>query len=116
MIDTRLVSQQCATTKSILPRRNEIEPLRFRRFYQRLADLPNVTQDGVPVEILGNIEFSEEIPLLLDMGAEGVGLYRTEFLYLASPTEPSEEDHFRAYKACVEALNGRPLVIKKENH
>ncbi len=84
----------------------------YRLSLHELANLPNVTQDGVSVEILGNIEFAEEIPLLLDLGAQGVGLYRTEFLYLASPTEPSEEDHFKAYKACVEALSGKPLVIR----
>lgn len=101
------------TEEQIAQYRSYIEQQKtYRLSLHELANLPNVTQDGVAVEILGNIEFAEEIPLLLDMGAEGVGLYRTEFLYLASPTEPTEEDHFRAYKACVEALNGRPLVIR----
>ena len=77
-----------------------------------LAKLESVTQDGQPVEVLGNIEFAEEVPLLLDMGAAGVGLYRTEFLYLARTTEPTEEDHYQAYKACVESLAGRTLTIR----
>jgi phosphotransferase system enzyme I (PtsI) len=84
----------------------------YRLSLSDVARLDSITQDGVAVEVLGNIEFAEEIPLLLEMGAQGVGLYRTEFLYLARPVEPSEEDHFQSYKACVEALNGRPLTIR----
>ncbi|MGQ0627450.1 MAG: phosphoenolpyruvate--protein phosphotransferase, partial [Phycisphaerales bacterium] len=77
-----------------------------------LAKLPCVTLDGVEIELLGNIEFPEEIPSMLDCGAQGVGLYRTEFLYLASDTEPTEEDQFNAYAECVRLLAGRPLTIR----
>ncbi|QYK48656.1 MAG: phosphoenolpyruvate--protein phosphotransferase [Phycisphaeraceae bacterium] len=76
------------------------------------ARLPAYTLDKAPVQVLGNIEFPQEIPSLLDEGGEGVGLYRTEFLYLASATEPTEEDHFAAYERCVKLLNGKPLVIR----
>ncbi len=76
------------------------------------ARLPALTLDKVHVQVLGNIEFSDEIPSLLEQGGEGVGLYRTEFLYLTSSTEPTEEDHFTAYARCVKLLNGRPLVIR----
>lgn len=84
----------------------------YRLSLHELSGLPNITQDGVHIELLGNIEFPEEVAGLLSAGAEGVGLYRTEFLYLARAVEPSEEDHFRAYRACVEALGGKPLVIR----
>lgn len=77
-----------------------------------VADLPSRTRDGVDIRLLGNIEFADEISALLDAGGEGVGLYRTEFLYLTSDTEPTEEDHYNAYTRCVELLDGRELVIR----
>jgi len=77
-----------------------------------IASLPNVTLDGVKVQIVGNIELPAEIEKVLKMGGEGVGLYRTEYLYLTRADEPSEEDHFKAYKQCVELAAGRELVIR----
>lgn len=85
---------------------------RARVTLSEAARLPALTLDKVPVHVVGNIEFPEEIPDLLEQGGEGVGLYRTEFLYLTSPTEPTEEDHFRAYEKCVKLLAGRTLVIR----
>ncbi len=84
----------------------------FRLSMGELAGLPSTTRDGVHVEILGNIEFPDEIATLLEAGGEGVGLYRTEFLYLAREREPTEEEHFAAYRRCVELLAGRPLTIR----
>ncbi len=77
-----------------------------------LASLPCVTTDGVPIQLLGNIEAPSEIPGILKAGGEGVGLYRTEFLYLTSNSEPTEEDHFQAYKQAIELLEGRLLTIR----
>ncbi|MDP1661459.1 MAG: putative PEP-binding protein, partial [Phycisphaerales bacterium] len=77
-----------------------------------LAELPSVTQCGVPIDLQGNIEFPEEISNLIAAGASGVGLYRTEYRYLAGDGEPSEEQHFEAYRRCVELLGGRPLTIR----
>ncbi|MHC4975132.1 MAG: phosphoenolpyruvate--protein phosphotransferase [Planctomycetota bacterium] len=77
-----------------------------------LTDLPSITADGVRINIMGNIEFPTEINAVLENGGDGVGLYRTEFLYLTSTTEPSEEDHFQAYKSSVELLAGKPLTIR----
>lgn len=79
---------------------------------REVAELDSVTKDGVHIALLGNIEFAHEVRSLLAHGGEGVGLFRTEFLVLASQTEPTEEDHFRAYKQAVELLNGRPLTIR----
>jgi len=84
----------------------------FRLSLTELAELPAVTLDGTPIELLGNIEFPEEIPHVLSAGGQGIGLYRTEFLYLASDTIPTEEDQFQAYAACVKALDGRTLTIR----
>ncbi len=79
---------------------------------RELADLPAVTTDGVEIELLGNIEFPEEAQAVLELGGTGVGLYRTEFLYLTGSHEPTEDDHFAAYRKCLEMLSGRPLTIR----
>lgn len=88
------------------------QQLLFRLSLNELNELPCVTKDGVEVELLGNIEFPEEIPQVLFAGGAGVGLYRTEFLYLAGDREPTEEVQFEAYAECVRALKGRPLTIR----
>ncbi len=77
-----------------------------------LSDLPAVTLDGTAVTLWGNIEFPAEVAACLDRGAGGVGLYRTEFLFLDRSTPPSEEEQFEAYAAVVRALGGRPLTIR----
>ena len=77
-----------------------------------LRDLPAETIDGVRVRLSANIEFPHETASSLDRGADGIGLYRTEFLYLASSEEPSEEDHYQAYSQVVREMNGRPVVIR----
>lgn len=76
------------------------------------AGLPAVTLDGVEIGLLGNIEFPEEVDAVIDEGGVGVGLYRTEFLYLTSDHEPTEDEHDRAYIDCVHRLKGRPLTIR----
>lgn len=77
-----------------------------------LRDLPAETVDGVRVKLSANIEFPHETSSALDRGADGIGLYRTEFLYLASSEEPSEDDHYDAYSQVVREMNGRPVVIR----
>ncbi|MCP4766940.1 MAG: phosphoenolpyruvate--protein phosphotransferase, partial [Gammaproteobacteria bacterium] len=62
-----------------------------------LRDLPAETADGTRIRLSANIEFPHETGSCLERGADGIGLYRTEFLYLASTEEPSEEDHYEAY-------------------
>jgi phosphotransferase system enzyme I (PtsI) len=75
-------------------------------------DLPAVTQDGYRVRLNGNIEFAEEIPSLLAHGAEGLGLFRTEFLFLGRDSAPSEEEHYRCYRQVLESMRGRPVTIR----
>ncbi|NND96612.1 MAG: phosphoenolpyruvate--protein phosphotransferase [Pirellulaceae bacterium] len=77
-----------------------------------LRDLPAETIDGVRVRLSANIEFPHETATALERGADGIGLYRTEFLYLSSAEEPSEEDHYQAYSQVVREMNGRPVVIR----
>jgi len=77
-----------------------------------LSDLSAVTLDDVSINIHANVEFPHEIQQALDHGAKGVGLYRTEFLYLNAPGEPSEDDHFEAYERVVRTMAGRPVVMR----
>ncbi len=76
-----------------------------------LHDVPAVTRDGTRIEIFANIESPEEIPAALKHGAEGIGLYRTEFLYLGGHT-PSEKDHLDAYTKAVSLLDRRRIIIR----
>lgn len=85
---------------------------RLIRDLQTLRELPAVTLDGVRVTLLGNIEFPHEVESSLEKGAEGVGLYRTEFLYLTGKSEPSEDEQFEAYKQVIERMAPRPVVIR----
>ena len=85
---------------------------RIERELFLFRDLPAETLDGFRVNILANIELVEEIPAVLDHGAEGIGLYRTEYLYLNRKELPTEEDHFQAYKTVVEAISPHPAVIR----
>jgi phosphotransferase system enzyme I (PtsI) len=86
-----------------------------RTLSARLAELrhlPAETADGVRILLGANIEFPHETAACLERGADGIGLYRTEFLYLASDEEPSEEDHYQAYSQVVREMSGRPVVIR----
>ncbi len=77
-----------------------------------LRDLPGETTDGHHVLLQANIEFPGEIDDAVARGAQGIGLYRTEFLYLSSDHEPTEEEHYVAYVEALRRLNGKPLVIR----
>lgn len=70
------------------------------------------TKDGYIVQLLGNIEFPDEVPGCLAQGATGIGLFRTEFLFMQDSGPPSEEQQYLAYKTAAEALDDRPLVIR----
>jgi len=88
---------------------------RFRSFESILvseASLPAVTTDGTEIQLLANIEFPEEIPDALSRGAAGVGLYRTEFLFLSAETEPDEEQQYKTFVKTLDLLEGRPLTIR----
>ncbi|HEY1111897.1 MAG TPA: phosphoenolpyruvate--protein phosphotransferase [Opitutaceae bacterium] len=74
--------------------------------------LPAVTQDGVPVKLMANIEKSEEVTKAKAYYADGVGLYRTEFLFLNAARIPNEQEQFLAYKAVVEAMAPQPVIIR----
>ena len=73
---------------------------------------PAVTRDGVRITLLGNIEFPDEAEMVLQKGGEGIGLYRTEFLYLNRKSEPTEEDHYQAYAETISVFKHRPVIIR----
>ena len=77
-----------------------------------LADLEPVTLDGVRIRILGNIEFPSEIEQIQRHGGDGVGLFRTEFLWLTSDHEPTEEEQYVYYRQCIELLGGKTLIVR----
>ena len=79
---------------------------------QTYRDVTPRTRDGERVFVMGNIEFPDEVSHCTDRGSDGIGLYRTEFLYLQSDTEPTEEEHFEAYCRVVSAMDGLPVVIR----
>jgi len=87
----------------------------LKQIEHTLADLsgqPAVTTDGVRILLMANIEFADEAQALARHGADGVGLFRTEFLWLTSDHEPSEEEQFNEYKRCVERAAGKPVVLR----
>lgn len=77
-----------------------------------LIDAPTETQDGLSVQLLANIELPNELDRIHEVGAEGVGLYRTEFLFMNRTEAPDEDEQFEVYLRVVKALEGRPVHIR----
>ena len=74
--------------------------------------LPAVTTDGTKITLHANIEFPNEAENAVGRGAEGIGLFRTEFLYLVQDKDPTEDEHFEAYKSVAETMKGMPVTIR----
>jgi phosphotransferase system enzyme I (PtsI) len=83
-----------------------------RQKLRRLKSTPAATLDGTPIELFANIELPQDMPEVLDCGAQGVGLFRTEFLFLGRKDLPSEEEQFEAYRAVTQGMEGRPVVLR----
>ncbi|MGR6035074.1 MAG: phosphoenolpyruvate--protein phosphotransferase [Candidatus Nitrosoglobus sp.] len=77
-----------------------------------LRSQPAITLEGLSITLEANIELPEDLPLVADSGAEGIGLYRTEFLYMNRTTPPDEEEQLEAYTRVVKALGGAPVTIR----
>lgn len=87
----------------------------FQEELKRLKDSANldaVTTDGHHVDLFGNIGKSKDAHNAIDMGAKGIGLYRTEFLYMENDELPTEDVQFEEYKQVAESLNGQPVIIR----
>ncbi|MFH1201722.1 MAG: phosphoenolpyruvate--protein phosphotransferase [Candidatus Omnitrophota bacterium] len=104
----------------INPDENTVEAYRLEEYkfqdlskiYSNLKDLAAQTKDGKKVKLAANIELPEEIPSVIEYGAEGIGLYRTEYFYMNRKDLPSEEEHFAAYKAVIEKISPHSVIIR----
>ena len=83
-----------------------------RKKLKRIATAPAATLDGVPIELHANIELPEDAKVALANGATGVGLFRTEFLFMNRKESPTEDEQFEAYRAVVKAMRGQPVTIR----
>ena len=79
---------------------------------RRLKSTPAATLDGTPIELYANIELPQDMPQVLDAGAQGVGLFRSEFLFLNRKDLPDEDEQFAAYREVAQAMQGRPVVLR----
>ena len=93
--------------------RNEQNRIKvFKDRFSQIKDLPAKTADGRQVKIFANIELPEEVPVAIKNGADGIGLYRTEYFYMNRVDLPSEEEQYEAYKNVAEALKPHPVTIR----
>ncbi len=79
---------------------------------QKLRDADTVTVDGIHAELAANIGTPNDLPGVIENGAQGIGLYRTEFLYMGRDQMPTEEEQFEAYKEVLEAMDGKRVVVR----
>lgn len=86
--------------------------LAFEQTLHALRDLPACSDDGVRIQLMGNTEHVDQLPSLLANGAEGIGLFRTELLFLDRSSMPDEEEHFEIYCAVLRALGGRTATFR----
>ena len=80
--------------------------------WAKLVEAESVTKDGKHVELAANIGTPKDVVGVLENGADGVGLYRTEFLYMDSADFPTEDEQYEAYKAVLESMNGKGVVVR----
>jgi len=83
-----------------------------RRKLKRLKSTPAATLDGIPVELFANIELPQDMPEVLENGAQGIGLFRSEFLFMNRKDLPDEEEQFEAYREVTRAMEGKPVTIR----
>ncbi len=93
-------------------KRQQKETKQKKRELSKLIDTEAITLDGVKLKLSANIEIEEDIKALKRVNANGVGLYRTEFLYLNQETIPTEQEHFKVYTKVLRSLKGETLTIR----
>lgn len=79
---------------------------------QAFCNVPTKTSNGISKEVYGNIGKPEDVQAVVQNGGEGIGLFRTEFLFMDRTSEPTEEEQFKAYSAVAKAMNGREVIIR----
>ncbi|MBW1917065.1 MAG: phosphoenolpyruvate--protein phosphotransferase [Deltaproteobacteria bacterium] len=107
---TVIVNPDTSMMAIYLDRKKKFE--NFKAEVNRASFRPAVTLDDYPTRIMANIEFQDELDLVLDYGADGVGLYRTEFLYLRQHHLPTEEELFEDYKTVAHIMKPKPVTIR----
>lgn len=80
--------------------------------WAKLKDEPTVSSDGVHVELVANIGTPEDVEGVINNGGEGVGLYRTEFLYMGKNELPTEDEQYESYKSVLEQMGDKPVVVR----
>ena len=83
-----------------------------RQKLKRLKSTPSATLDGTPVELLANIELPQDMGDVHEAGAQGIGLFRTEFLFMNRKESPAEDEQFESYREVARAMDGKPVVIR----
>lgn len=86
--------------------------LKEKKELEQYIGRPTITKDGVSVELAANIGKPEDVDKVLQYDGEGVGLFRTEFLFMERSTVPTEEEQFEAYKKVAQALQGKPVIVR----
>ena len=92
--------------------KKQTEVKKYYASLKKFKDAPAKSIDGIPITLMANIELPEDFETVRDVGAAGVGLYRTEFLYMNRNSPPDEEEHFETYMEVIKALQGLPLTIR----
>lgn len=92
--------------------RNQRKLIKEEKQIKKLSALKSQTSDGVKIKLMANLELLDELDSVIKSGAEGIGLFRTEFLYLNRENLPEEEEHFNVYKTLAERLNPMPVIIR----
>jgi len=105
-----LVNPPQAIQRDFISKKKKYE--NYRLELQKTAALAARTLDGVQFLPLANIELPEEVKMALSLGAEGIGLFRSEFIYFQTPELPEEEDHFKIYSQIADALAPNPVYIR----
>ena len=83
-----------------------------KELLKKYRELPSISKDGKKVEIAGNIGSPEDVGKVIENGGEGIGLFRTEFLFMDRDSMPSEEEQFESYKKVAVAMDGKPVIIR----
>ena len=93
-------------------RQKQLELIRYQAGLINLKETPAITRDGVEISLQANVELEKDYDTVEKVGAEGVGLYRTEYLYMNRDTPPGEEEHYQNYTKVMEALGNIPLTLR----
>lgn len=105
-----IINPDQSTIKEYETKRDEY--IAYKTELKKLVNENSVSTDGHHVELVANIGSPKDLDAVKENGAEGVGLYRTEFLYMESAELPTEDQQFEAYKAVLEGLEGKPVVVR----